>query len=190
MKIGERYDLDELRRVGGVVDYVVGTPHTKVYCLAEHPDPKQRHYLSLYKMGDGPLYPFFTPYHLVHFEVPNSIARVALFRDSVAKPLGGPLVEVCAVAKRDLRAGEILDDYGMFMTYGEAVNAAEMSTRRYLPEGLIEGCTLTRDVKKDAVLTYDDVTLPPDRLADRLRAEQYRHFRGETWLEERLGIGG
>jgi predicted homoserine dehydrogenase-like protein len=190
MKIGERYDLDELRRVGGVVDYVVGTPHTKVYCLAEHPDPKQRHYLSLYKMGDGPLYPFFTPYHLVHFEVPNSIARVALFRDSVAKPLGGPLVEVCAVAKRDLRAGEILDDYGMFMTYGEAVNAAEMSARRYLPEGLVEGCALTRDVKKDAVVTYDDVTLPPDRLADRLRAEQYRHFRGETWLEERLGVRG
>jgi predicted homoserine dehydrogenase-like protein len=190
MKIGDRYDIDELRRVGGVVDYVVGTPHTKVYCLAEHPDPKQRHYLSLYKMGDGPLYPFFTPYHLVHFEVPNGIARVALFRDSVAKPLGGPLVEVCAVAKRDLRAGEILDDYGMFMTYGEAVNAAEMSARQYLPEGLVEGCTLTRDVKKDAVVTYDDVTLPPDRLADRLRAEQYRHFRGETWLEERLGVRG
>ena len=51
-------------------------------CLAEHPDPKQQHYLNLYKMGDGPLYPFFVPYHLVHFEVPNSIARVVLFRDS------------------------------------------------------------------------------------------------------------
>ena len=188
MKIGTLYDIDELRRVGGIVDYVVGTPLTKVYCLAEHPDPKQRHYLSLYKMGDGPLYPFFTPYHLVHFEVPNSIARVALFRDSVAKPLGGPFVEVCAVAKRDLKAGEILDDYGMFMTYGEAVNADEMSAKRYLPEGLVEGCTLARDVKKDDVVTYDDVGIPPDRLADRLRAEQYRHFRGETWLEELLGI--
>jgi len=43
-----------------------------------------------------------------------------------------------------------------------------------------------RPVKKDAVLTYDDVKLPPGRLADRLRAEQYRHFRGETWLEELL----
>ena len=134
-------------------------------------------------MGEGPLYSFFTPYHLVHFEVPNSIARVVLFRDSVAKPLGGPVVEVCAVAKRDLKAGEILDDYGMYMTYGEAVNVDEMS-RGYLPEGLVEGCKLMRDIKKDAVLTYDDVELPPDRLADRLRAEQYRHFRGERWLEE------
>jgi predicted homoserine dehydrogenase-like protein len=187
MKIGRLYDIDQVRKLGGVVDYVVGTPLTKFFVLAEHPDPKQQHYLSLYKMGDGPLYSFFVPYHLVHFEVPNAIARVALFRDSVAKPLSGPVVEVCAVAKRDLRAGEVLDDYGMYMTYGEAVNAEEMSHQRYLPEGLVEGCILTRDVAKDAVVTYDDVTLPPNRLADQLRAEQYRHFRGETWLEERVG---
>ena len=187
MKIGSLYDVDELRRLGGVIDYVVGTPLTKVYCLAEHSDPKQRHYLNLYKMGEGPLYSFFLPYHLVHFEVPNAIARVALLRDSVARPLGGPVVEVCAVAKRDLKAGEILDDYGMYMTYGEAVNADEMSSKRYLPEGLVEACKLKRDIAKDAVLTYDDVELPVGRLADQLRAEQYRHFRGETWLEERIG---
>ena len=186
MKIGKLYDIEELRRLGGIVDYVVGTPFTKVYCLAEHPDPKQRHYLTLYKMGEGPLYSFFLPYHLVHFEVPNAIARVALLRDSVARPLDGPVVEVCAVAKRDLKAGEMLDDYGMYMTYGEAVNSDEMSNGRYLPEGLVEGCKLKRDIAKDAVLTYDDVELPQGRLADQLRAQQYRHFRGETWLEERI----
>jgi predicted homoserine dehydrogenase-like protein len=188
MKIGKIYDVEELRKLGGIVDYVVGTPLTKVYCLAEHPDPKQQHYLNLYKMGDGPLYSFFIPYHLVHFEVPSAIARVALFRDSVAKPLGGPVVEVCAVAKRDLRAGEMLDDYGKYMTYGEAVNADEMCRNRYLPEGLVEGCVLKRDVAKDAVITYSDVTLPPNRLADQLRAEQYRRFRGETWLEEIISV--
>lgn len=186
MKAGDLYDINEVRALGGIVDYLVGTPLTKVFCLAEHPDPKQQHYLSLFKMGDGPLYSFFTPYHLVHFEVPMGIARVVLFRDSVAKPLGGPVVEVCAVAKRDLAAGERLDDYGMFMTYGEAVNAPEMSAGRYLPEGLVEGCVLVRPIKKDSVITYDDVRLPEGRLADRLRAEQYRVFRGETWLEERL----
>jgi predicted homoserine dehydrogenase-like protein len=186
MKIGKLYDIEELRRLGGIVDYVVGTPLTKVYCLAEHPDPKQQHYLNLYKMGDGPLYSFFLPYHLVHFEVPNAIARVALLRDSIARPLGGPVVEVCAVAKRDLKMGEILDDYGMYMTYGEAVNAEEMSNKRYLAEGLVEACKLKRDIAKDSVLTYHDVELPPNRLADQLRAQQYRHFRGETWLEERI----
>ena len=183
-KIGAIYDADDLRRLGGVVDYVVGTPLTKVFCLAEHPDPKQQHYLNLYKMGDGPLYAFFIPYHLVHFEVPNAIARVVLFRDSVAKPLGGPVVEVCAVAKRDLHVGEVLDDYGMYMTYGEAVDASEMSEQRYLPEGLVEGCTLKHDVGKDEVITYDAVELPAGRVADQLRAEQCHHFRGESWLRD------
>jgi len=177
------YDLDELRALGGVVDYVVGLPQVKVFCLAEHTDPKQRHYLNLYKMGEGPLYPFWTPYHLVHFETPFAIARVVFFQDEVAPPLGGPEVEVCAVAKRDLKAGETLDDYGMYMTYGEAVNVGEMSAARFLPEGLVAGCRMLRDVAKDQALTYDDVELPEGRLGDRLRAEQYRHFRGETWLE-------
>ena len=186
MDIQKLYDLDEVRAAGGIVDYTVGPPLIKVFCLAEHPDPKQRHYLNLYKMGEGPLYPFWTPYHLLHFEVPNSIARVVLFGDEVAPPLGGPVVEVCAVAKRALRAGEILDEYGMYMTYGEAANVEEMSGHRYLPEGLVQGCKLVRPVAKDQVLTYDDVELPAGRLADGLRAEQYRHFRNETWLEDRL----
>jgi predicted homoserine dehydrogenase-like protein len=189
MDIQTLYDIDELRELGGIVDYTVGPPLIKVFCLAEHADPKQRHYLNLYKMGEGPLYPFWIPYHLVHFEAPNAIARVVLCGDEVAAPLSGPIVEVCAVAKRDLRAGEILDEYGMYMTYGEAVNADEMSARRYLPEGLVEGCRLRRDVTKDEVLTYADVELPEGRLADELRAEQYRHFRGETWLEQYLAAG-
>ena len=186
LELPSLYDLDEIRELGGIIDYTVGPPSVKVFVLAEHPDPKQRHYLSLYKMGDGPLFPFWIPYHLPHFEAPSAIARVVLLDDHVAPPIGGPVVEVCAVAKRDLKAGEVLDDYGMFMTYGEAANAEEMCERRYLPEGLVEGCTLLRDVAQDDVLTYDDVELPAGRVADRLRAEQYRHFRGESWLEERL----
>lgn len=170
--------LDEIRALGGIIDYTVGTIGTKVYVLAEHPDPKQRHYLELYKMGPGPLYAFWVPYHLVHFEVPNAIARVRLFRDPLAQPLGGPVVEVCAVAKRDLARGEILDEYGNYMTYGEAVNTDEMRHERYLAEGLVEGCALRRDIRRDELIRYDDVELPAGRVADELRAEQYRHFTG------------
>jgi predicted homoserine dehydrogenase-like protein len=186
MDIHKLYDLDEVRALGGIVDYTVGPAGVKIFVLAEHTDPKQRHYLNLYKLGEGPLYPLWVPYHLVHFETPNAIARVVLFGDNVAPPLGGPVVEVCAVAKRDLAAGEVLDEYGMYATYGEAVNTDEMSEKRYLPEGLVEACKLKRAIAKDQVLTYDDVELPVGRLADRLRAEQYRHFRGITWLEEHL----
>ena len=184
LEISKLWDYDEICALGGVVDYTVGPANVKVFVLAEHPDPKQRHYLNLYKMGEGPLYSFWTPYHLVHFETPSSIARVVLFNDELAPPLAGPVVEVCAVAKRDLKAGEVLDEYGCYMTYGEAVNVDEMSSEKYLPEGLVEGCKLKRDIPKDQPLTYADVELPQGRLADKLRAEQYKHFRGETWLEE------
>ena len=131
-------------------------------------------------MGPGPLYAFWTPYHLVHFEVPNAIARVRLFRDQLAPPLGGPVVEVCAVAKRDLVRGETLDEYGHYMTYGEAVNTDEMMRERLLPEGLVEGCVLRRDIPRDGVIRYDDVDLPAGRLADALRTEQYEHFFGAS----------
>jgi predicted homoserine dehydrogenase-like protein len=186
MEIASLYDVDAVRELGGIVDYTVGPSEIKIFCLAEHSDPKQRRYLELYKLGEGPLYPFWIPYHLPHFETPNAIARVALLEDNVAPPLAGPVVEVCAVAKRDLKADEVLDEYGMYMTYGEAANVDEMSAGQYLPEGLVEGCRLRRDVSQDQVLTYEDVDLPSGRLADRLRAEQYRHFRGETWPEELL----
>ena len=88
MEIASLYDVEALRELGGIVDYTVGPPGVKVFCLAEHADPKQRHYLELYKLGEGPLYPFWIPYHLPHFETPNAIARVVLFGDNVAPPLG------------------------------------------------------------------------------------------------------
>jgi predicted homoserine dehydrogenase-like protein len=186
MNFVNRYDIDQLREIGGIVDYTVGPAGVKAFVLAEHTDPKQRHYLNLYKMGEGPLYPFWIPYHLVHFETPFSIARVVDFDDNLARPLAGPSVEVCAVAKRDLSAGEVLDEYGNYMTYGEACNVEEMSSGRYLPEGLVEFCRLKRDIPQDQVITYDDVELPAGRLADTLRAEQYKHFCGDTWLEDHL----
>jgi predicted homoserine dehydrogenase-like protein len=176
-ELTRKYDLDMLRDLGGIVDYVVGAqPGPGVFCLAEHTDPRQRHYLNLYKLGEGPLYSFYTPYHLCHFEAPNTIARIVLFGDAAGQPLSGPVVEVCAVAKRNLHAGEVLDGYGHYMTYGEAVNAGEMRNGRYLPEGLVEGCRLSRDLRRDAVITYDDVVLPSGRLADRLYDEQLAYF--------------
>jgi predicted homoserine dehydrogenase-like protein len=84
------------------------------------------------------------------------------------------------VAKRDLRAGETLDDYGNYMTYGEAVNSDEMRAGRYLPEGLVEGCVLKRDIAKDGLILYDDVSLPEGRIADQLRQEQYERFTAPT----------
>ena len=113
------YDVEELERLGGVVDYVVGSqPGPGVFVLATHDDPRQRHYLNLYKLGEGPLYSFYTPYHLCHFEVPNSVARAALFGDATLRPLGPPTVEVVTTAKIDLHAGEQIDGLGVSLHFG------------------------------------------------------------------------
>ncbi|MBD1931799.1 MULTISPECIES: NAD(P)H-dependent oxidoreductase [Cyanophyceae] len=172
-----KYDIDQLKELGGIVDYVVGAkPGPGVFVFGTHDDPKQRHYLNLYKLGEGPLYSFYTPYHLCHFEVPLSVARVVLFNDAVLVPLGGPLVDVVATAKIDLKAGETIDGIGYFMTYGQCENSDVTQAENLLPIGLAEGCRLKRDILKDQVLTYDDVELPEGRLCDKLRAEQNAYF--------------
>lgn len=172
-----KYDVDQLKALGGIVEYVVGSkPGPGVFVLATHDDPKQRHYLNLYKLGEGPLYSFYTPYHLCHFEVPLSVARAVLFADPVMQPLAGPLVDVIATAKTDLKAGQVIDGLGGYMTYGECENSPVVAAERLLPIGLAEGCTLKRDVPKDQALTYEDVIVPVGRLCDQLRAEQQQHF--------------
>ena len=171
------YDVEQLKEWGGIVDYVVGsTPGPGVFVFATHSDPKQRHYLNLYKLGEGPLYSFYTPYHLCHFEVPLSVARAVLFQDAVMAPLGKPLVDVVTTAKINLQAGEILDGIGHYMTYGQCENSEITQAKNLLPMGLAEGCRLKRDIPRDQVLTFDDVELPPGRLCDKLRAEQNAYF--------------
>ncbi|MFH7242860.1 MAG: NAD(P)H-dependent oxidoreductase [Spirulina sp.] len=171
------YDAEELKAWGGIVDYVVGAqPSPGVYVIGLMEDPKQQHYLRYYKKGDGPLYSFYTPYHLCHLEVPLSVARVVLCNDVVLAPIAGPMVEVITLAKTDLKAGETLDGIGYYMTYGQCENADVVQRQRLLPMGLAEGCQLKRAIPKDQAITYDDVILPAGRLCDQLRAEQDAHF--------------
>ena len=172
-----RYDVDELREKGGIVDYIVGgKPNPGIYVLGTHDDPKQRHYLELYKLGKGPLYSFYTPYHLCHFEVPNTVVRAVDFGDSALTPPAGPHVDVVATSKRDLKAGHTLDGLGGYDTYGVAEATPVARAENLLPMGVADGCTLKRDIPQDRQLTYDDVTLPAGRLIDQLREEQDKLF--------------
>jgi len=171
------YPIDALLKGSGIVDYVVGAePGPGVFVLGTHDHPVQKHYLNLYKLGEGPLYCFYTPYHLCHFEVQNTVARAVLFGDATIAPLGGPLVDVVATAKIDLKAGQVLDGMGHYMTYGLCENSEVVNVQNLLPLGLAEGCRLKCDIPKDQVLTYNDVGLPEDRLCDGLRDEQNVYF--------------
>jgi predicted homoserine dehydrogenase-like protein len=171
------YEVDELREYGGIVDFVVGAqPGPGVFVFAASPDPKHGFYLELFKLGAGPLYSFYAPYHLCQFEAPFSVARAVLFGDAVLAPLDGPCVEVVATAKADLVSGDCLDGLGGYTSYGQCENADVARAERLLPMGVAEGCRLRRAVRRDEVFRYSDVELPADRLVDRLRAEQEAAF--------------
>jgi len=162
----------------GIVDYVVGAaPAPGVFVIAKNEDPRQHPYLDLYKAGKGPYYLFYNPYHLCHFEVPMTIARAVLFKDAAVSPLGKPMVDVIAVAKKNLNKGEVIDGIGGYMTYGLCENYEDSINNSFVPMGLAEGCTLTKDIKKDTPITYHDILQPANRRSDQLRAEQTNYFK-------------
>jgi predicted homoserine dehydrogenase-like protein len=171
------YPKKALLKPGGIVDYAVAAkPYPGVFVIATTADPKQKHFLKLYKLGNGPFYVFYTPYHLCHFEVPNTIARAYLLHDSALAPIGKPRCDVITVAKTDLRPGQVIDEMGGFTTYGVIENAEVSYKKKFLPIGLAEGCRLKKKIKQDQAITYADVVLPPNRLADKLRKEQNEKF--------------
>jgi predicted homoserine dehydrogenase-like protein len=161
----------------GLVDYLLGAePHTGAWVIAHTENPLKRQYMSYFKMGDGPMYVFYTPYHLPHVQIVDTVARAGLFADATVTPIGAPVCDVLTVAKRDLKAGDVLDGIGGFDCYGTIDNAGVVRSERLLPMGLSEGCTLTRDIPKDNPIRVDDVKLPTGRLCDRLRDEQESRF--------------
>ena len=162
---------------GGLVDFVLGAePHTGAFVIGHTEHPIDKEFLSYFKMGDGPFYVFYTPFHLPQIQVIPTIARAALFHDPTTSPVGKPVCDVLTIAKRDLKADEMLDGIGGFTCYGVIENADVAQKENLLPMGLSEGCRLKRDIPKDLALTFDDVEVPHGRLCDKLRAEQDQYF--------------
>jgi len=157
----------------GLVDYALGAePHTGAFVIIHEGSPLKKTQLAYYKLGDGPFYVFYTPFHLPHIQIASTIGRAVIFHDSTVAPIAGPVCEVATIAKRDLKAGECLDGIGGFCTYGLIDNAAAARAMAALPIGLSEGCVLRRDVCKDSVLGFADVELPHGRTVEALWREQ------------------
>jgi predicted homoserine dehydrogenase-like protein len=162
---------------GGMVDFLVGAaPGNGAFVLGYSEDPVKAAYLNYLKMGGGPVYVFYTPFHLPQLEIPLTVARAVLFNDATVAPLGGPVCDALAVAKRDLKAGEILDGLGGFTCYALIENYDVSRQENALSMGVSEGCKLKRDISKDQLVTYKDVELPKGRLCDKLRIEQDDYF--------------
>jgi predicted homoserine dehydrogenase-like protein len=172
----------------GIVDYSVGAaPHTGGFVVVYEPNKLKQVQLAYYKMGDGPFYVLHTPFHLPHLQIMSTIGRAVALRDATVAPLGGPVTEVVAVAKRDLKVGERLDGIGGFCTYGLIENTAVARAADAMPIALSEGCVLRRDVAKDSTIVADDVDQPVrDPLIEKLWREQCARWAGSA----RTDIGG
>ena len=157
----------------GLVDYALGAaPHTGAFVIVHEESPLKKAQLAYYKIGEGPFYVFYRPFHLPHIQIASTIGRAVIHRDPTVAPLGGPVCQVVTMAKRDLKAGERLDGVGGFCAYGLIDNTAASRAMSALPIGLSDGCTLRRDVAKDSVISFDDVELPHGRMIETLWREQ------------------
>jgi predicted homoserine dehydrogenase-like protein len=157
----------------GLVDFALGAaPHTGAFVIVHEESPLKKVQLSYYKLGDGPFYVFYTPFHLPHLQIASTIGRAVIYRDATVAPIGGPVCEVVTVAKHDLKAGERLDGIGGFCTYGLIDNAASARGMGALPIGLSENLVLRRDVAKDDVVCFDDVNAIGQGVAWKLWQEQ------------------
>ncbi|MEE8490961.1 MAG: NAD(P)-dependent oxidoreductase, partial [Acidimicrobiia bacterium] len=156
----------------GSVDYTLGGDFAGgVFVIGynESPDLVQPA-LKFLKMGDGPYYTFYRPYHLVHIEVPVSIAEVYLYREPTIVTAGPFVADTVALAKKDLEPGDVLDGFGGWTVYGE-IDRIE-NTEGLLPIGLAEHARIVKPVAMDAPITLDDVELDEERPLVKMRREQ------------------
>jgi predicted homoserine dehydrogenase-like protein len=156
----------------GIVDYTLaGDFGGGIFILARGKNREfVQPYLRYLKMGDGPNYLFFRPYHLCHIETPLSAAEAVIYREPTVAPMGKPVAQTITLAKRELKAGDVLDGIGGFNQYGELEIAAKASG--LLPIGLAENVRLKRDVKKGDGIPESAVELDESSLLVRLWREQ------------------
>ena len=156
----------------GIVDYTLaGDFGGGIFIIARGKNREfVQPYLKYLKMGDGPNYLFFRPYHLCHIETPLSAAEAVIYGEATIAPRGKPVAQTVAIAKRDLKAGDVLDGIGGFNQYGE-IDVLE-NAKGLLPIGLAEGVKLKRAIKMDQPIPEDAVELNEESLLVRLWREQ------------------
>ena len=126
----------------------------------------------LYPGGDGHNFLLYRPYHLVAVEAPISIAKAALYGQPTGAPLTTPVAEVITVAKRDLKAGEMLEGSGGYTVNGLCEKAVVARAENLVPFGLVDDARLLQDVRKGAAITYDMVELNESSFVLELRRLQ------------------
>jgi predicted homoserine dehydrogenase-like protein len=157
----------------GTVDFAQGSAMAGgVFITVRIRDERIRADLEYLKVGQGKYYTFFRPYHLWFLEAPISLARAFLYKQTTLVPRDEPVCEVMTIAKRDLRAGEMLDDFGGYTFYGVMDRAKTARELNALPVGLAPRAKMKRDVARDEIVKWDEVELDETSTVVKLRRMQ------------------
>ncbi|WP_114458181.1 MULTISPECIES: SAF domain-containing protein [unclassified Halanaerobium] len=156
----------------GVVDYSLGNVAPGVFVIVTSDNQRVKDSFAYSKMGSGPNYLLYRPYHLVSLETPISAARAVIKGEAAIAPEFGLVSETITVAKKDLKTGETLDGIGGFTVHGSIEKAETAREKNLLPLGLTHGAVMKTDVKKGDLLTYDDVEIKKDSIIYQLRMIQ------------------
>ena len=143
-----------------VVDYAHGIA-PGVFVIVTTSLAQVHHEMRFLKMGDGPNYVLYRPYHLTSLETPISIARAYFYNEPTIAPIfDKPVAEVATIAKKDLRKGERLDGIGEYTILGKIFSYEEARDKNLVPIGLINNkAVVKRDIKKGQLITYDMVDI-------------------------------
>lgn len=157
----------------GRVDYTIGKGVAPgVFVVAEMDHPRIRERMEDLKMGKGPYFTFFRPYHLTSLEVPLTCARAVLYRKADMVPMPRPVAEVCAVAKKDLQPGDTLDQIGEYCYRAWIMTSQEARSAGAIPCGLLAGSKVTAPIKKGELITKVNTAVPANSKIAMLRARQ------------------
>ncbi len=157
----------------GRVDYTIGKGVAPgVFVVAEMDHARIRERMEDLKMGKGPYFTFFRPYHLTALEVPLTCARVVLYGKADMVPMPRPVAEVCAVAKRDLAVGDTLDQIGEYCYRAWIMTVPEAQAAAAIPCGLLTGAKVTAPIPKGALITAANTAVPAGSKIAALRARQ------------------
>jgi predicted homoserine dehydrogenase-like protein len=142
----------------GVIDYCTGPVAPGVFVVVRTDDPTVHEEMTYLKMGKGPYFAFYRPYHLASIEAPLTIGEAILDGTASLQPVAWN-AEVFAGAKRDLQPGERIDGIGGETIYGIAESTSAPDCRSYIPIGLLAGATVTQQIATDQLIRWSDVEI-------------------------------
>lgn len=156
-----------------IVDYAHGVA-PGVFVIVTSTLPQVHQEMQFLKMGQGPNYVLYRPYHLTSLETPISIAKAYLYNEPTIAPLyNKPVSEVITMAKIDLKKGQSLDGIGEYTVLGSIETYEKAKNENIIPIGLInDNAIVKRDIKKGQIITYDMVDLDKSTMIYKLRQLQ------------------